>query len=375
MYTTISTKNMDREEWLRIRKTGLGGSDAGAVCGLNPYVSPMAVYRDKVSDETELEDNEAMRQGRDLEEYVAQRFMEETGLKVRRSNKMYRSVEYPWMIADVDRMVAGGGAGLECKTVSAYNKDRWADGGIPVNYLLQCYHYMIVTGCRTWYLAAVILGQDFQYRRIEYEEETAQNLIALESDFWNNHVLPRHMPDPDGSKSCDEVLEQYFRQRGKAEAIELVGFDQKLERRQEIEKTMKLLETEKRQIDQEIKVFMGDHPVASNGRFKVTWQEVVSNRLDSKRLKTEDPETYQKFLQESKSSRFTVKAAYRKDWLFCERYGTIMYDRRKCWIGGWLVHVYKKRSVQKTDTMEKQQTTYYPGSKWSQTGRKDLYYQ
>ena len=60
-----------------------------------------------------------MRQGRDLEEYVAQRFMEETGLKVRRSNKMYRSVEYPWMIADVDRMVAGGGAGLECKTVSA----------------------------------------------------------------------------------------------------------------------------------------------------------------------------------------------------------------------------------------------------------------
>ncbi len=127
MYTTISTKNMAREEWLRIRKTGLGGSDAGAVCGLNPYVSRMAVYRDKVSDETELEDNEAMRQGRDLEEYVAQRFMEETGLKVRRSNKMYRSVEYPWMIADVDRMVAGGGAGLECKTVSAYNKDRWAD--------------------------------------------------------------------------------------------------------------------------------------------------------------------------------------------------------------------------------------------------------
>ena len=309
MYTTISTKNMDRNEWLKIRKTGLGGSDAGAVCGLNPYVSPMAVYRDKVSDETDMGDNEAMRQGRDLEEYVAQRFMEETGLKVRRSNKMYRSVEYPWMIADVDRMVAGGGAGLECKTVSAYNKDRWADGGIPVNYLLQCYHYMIVTGCRTWYLAAVILGQDFQYRRIEYDEETAQNLIALESDFWNNHVLPRHMPDPDGSKSCDEVLEQYFRQRGKAEAIELVGLDQKLERRQEIEETMKLLETEKRQIDQEIKVFMDGHETADSGRYRVTWREVISSRLDTKRLKEEKPDIYREFLQESKSSRFTVKVA------------------------------------------------------------------
>ena len=309
MYTTISTKNMDRNEWLKIRKTGLGGSDAGAVCGLNPYVSPMAVYRDKVSDETDIGDNEAMRQGRDLEEYVAQRFTEETGLKVRRSNKMYRSVEYPWMIADVDRMVAGGGAGLECKTVSAYNKDRWADGGIPVNYLLQCYHYMIVTGCRTWYLAAVILGQDFQYRRIEYEEETAQNLIALEAEFWNNHVLPRHMPDPDGSKSCDAVLEEYFCQRGKAENIELVGFDQKLERRQEIEKTMKLLETEKRQIDQEIKVFMDGHETADSGRYRVTWREVISSRLDTKRLKEEKPDIYREFLQESKSSRFTVKVA------------------------------------------------------------------
>lgn len=309
MYTTISTKNMDRNEWLKIRKTGLGGSDAGAVCGLNPYVSPMAVYRDKVSDETDMGDNEAMRQGRDLEEYVARRFTEETGLKVRRSNKMYRSTEYPWMIADVDRMVAGGGAGLECKTVSVYKKDQWADGGIPVYYLLQCYHYMIVTGCRTWYLAAVILGQDFQYRRIEYEEETAQNLIALEAEFWNNHVLPRHMPDPDGSKSCDAVLEEYFCQRGKAETIELVGFDQKLERRQEIEETMKLLETEKRQIDQEIKVFMDGHEMADSGRYRVTWREVISSRLDTKRLKEEKPDIYREFLQESKSSRFTVKVA------------------------------------------------------------------
>ena len=309
MYTTISTKNMDRNEWLKIRKTGLGGSDAGAVCGLNPYVSPMAVYRDKVSDETDMGDNEAMRQGRDLEEYVAQRFTEETGLKVRRSNKMYRSTEYPWMIADVDRMVAGGGAGLECKTVSVYKKDQWADGGIPVYYLLQCYHYMIVTGCRTWYLAAVILGQDFQYRRIEYEEETAQNLIALEAEFGNTHVLPRHMPDPDGSKSCDAVLEEYFCQRGKAETIELVGFDQKLERRQEIEETMKLLETEKRQIDQEIKVFMDGHEMADSGRYRVTWREVISSRLDTKRLKEEKPDIYREFLQESKSSRFTVKVA------------------------------------------------------------------
>ena len=50
-----------RKAWLRLRKTGIGGSDAGAVCGLNPYASQMSVYRDKVSDQVMIEDNESMR--------------------------------------------------------------------------------------------------------------------------------------------------------------------------------------------------------------------------------------------------------------------------------------------------------------------------
>ena len=74
--TLISTKEMSHEEWLKIRKSGIGGSDAGAICGLNPYSSPIAVYQDKVSKELTEADNESMRQGRDLEEYVARRFTE-----------------------------------------------------------------------------------------------------------------------------------------------------------------------------------------------------------------------------------------------------------------------------------------------------------
>ena len=118
MYQTISTKNMSREDWLSLRRTGIGGSDAGAICGLNPYSSPLDVYFNKTGEAPETEDNEAMRQGRDLEEYVARRFTEETGLKVRRSNQMYRSIEHPFMIADIDRLIIGEDAGLECKTAN-----------------------------------------------------------------------------------------------------------------------------------------------------------------------------------------------------------------------------------------------------------------
>ena len=127
----ISTRGMTREEWLKLRKTGIGGSDAGAICGLNPYSSPVKIYQDKTQEETEEEDNESMRQGRDLEDYVARRFMEETGLKVRRSSQMYRSEEYPFMLANVDRLIVGQDAGLECKTASAFSADKWKDGKIP----------------------------------------------------------------------------------------------------------------------------------------------------------------------------------------------------------------------------------------------------
>ena len=62
---------------------------------------------------------------------MARRFTEATGLKVRRSNKMYRSTRYPFMLADVDRMVVGEDAGLECKTASPYSANQWKDGKVP----------------------------------------------------------------------------------------------------------------------------------------------------------------------------------------------------------------------------------------------------
>jgi len=115
MKKLISTNGLSHEDWLKYRKQGIGGSDAGAICGLNPYVSPMSVFYEKTSSEVEDYDNESMRQGRDLEEYVARRFMEETGLKVRRSNAMYQSEEYPFMLANVDRLISGKIWGLNAK--------------------------------------------------------------------------------------------------------------------------------------------------------------------------------------------------------------------------------------------------------------------
>ena len=309
MYTKKSTVGLSERQWLQLRKTGIGGSDAGAVCGLNPYASPMAVFQDKTTDTIESQDNEAMRQGHDLEEYVAKRFTEATGLKVRRSNCMYRSVEHPWMIADVDRLIVGEDAGLECKTASAYSADKWKNGEIPAHYLIQCYHYMAVTGKRAWYIAVAILGTEFKYARIEGEDEVIQNLVKIEEEFWNGHIVPRIMPDPDGSKICDEVLEHYFHAVRKGSEIPLVGFDDQLRRREELKRLIDQMEREKSQIDQRIKLYMKDSESAANEHYRVTWTPVSTARLDTKLLKAEEPEIYREYLRTTSTRRFSVSAA------------------------------------------------------------------
>ena len=309
MYEKIPLAGGDTEGWLRLRKSGIGGSDAGAVCGVNPYSSAMKVFQDKTNESVEEQDNEAIRIGHDLEDYVAQRFTEATGLKVRKSNFMYRSKEHPFMIADVDRLVAGEDAGLECKTASAYNADKWTDGNIPLHYVLQCYHYMAVTGKRTWYIAAVILGREFTYRKLEWDEELISGLIAMEEDFWNGHVVKRIMPPPDGSRACDEVIEQYFHTAKKASAIELVGFDEKLKRREEILRYVAELQEEQKQIEQEVKLFMKENELASSECYRVSWKNIDSTKLDTTRIKSERPEIYMDYGKASHYRRFEVKAA------------------------------------------------------------------
>ena len=309
MYEKIPTAGMNNEEWLTLRKTGIGGSDAGSICGVNPFGSPMKVYHDKTSSGVEELDSEAVRQGHDLEDYVAQRFMEATGLKVRRSNFMYRSVENPFMIADVDRLVIGEDAGLECKTASAYNTDKWKDGNIPLHYIMQCYHYMAVTGKRTWYIAAVILGQRFTYRKLVWDDDLIAQLISVEKDFWENHVAAGVLPSPDGSDICSEVLNQYFHSARKGSTIRLEGFDDRLRRRAEIMEQIERLQKEQNSIEQEVKLYMQDNEYAASDSYRVSWSSVQSTRLDAKRMKEELPDIYRDYAVQSVSRRFQIKAA------------------------------------------------------------------
>ncbi len=306
------TKDMDRKDWLMLRKNGIGGSDAGAVCGLNPYVSPLEVYFSKTCEGVDegAPDNEAMREGRDLEDYVARRFMEASGLKVRRANVIYASREHPFMIANVDRLVTGrenGITGLECKTASPYSAEKWKDGKIPAHYIMQCYHYMAVLDARSWYIAVMVYGREFKYIKLERDEEIIQQLIRIEENFWNHNVMARVMPEPDGSDAAETFINRHFAESRKELSIPLKGFDEKLRRRDEITGIINQLNTEKKKIEQEIKTYMDEAEYAENENFLVSWKNSITNRIDTKRLKEEMPEVYTKFLNTIKNRKFIVK--------------------------------------------------------------------
>ena len=117
------------------------------------------------------------------------------------------------------------------------------------------------------------------------------------------------MPDPDGSRAYDEILDKYFPKRDDAEAIRLIGFDKDLSRREELNSLIDKLETERNEIDQRIKVFMEGTDQAQTDDYRVSWIYTETQRLDTKRLKSEEPELYSRYAKMTTGRRFTVRRA------------------------------------------------------------------
>lgn len=298
---------MDRDEWLEWRKKGIGGSDAAAIVGLDRYRSAFDVYAEKLGLKQEEPDNEAMRQGRDLEEYVAARFMEATGKKVRRRNAMLQHPDYPFMLANIDRWVVGENAGLECKTTSVLNPTKFDKGEYPANYYVQCMHYMAVTGAKKWYLAVLVLNRAFYVFEIERDEDEIKALIKAEKDFWENHVLKQIPPAPDGSESAKEIIKQLY-PTTERESTVLFGYEEKIAKYLELEEQIKELTKQQEALKQELQLAMQDAEIGHAQGYVVEWKAQTRQSLDTTRLKKERPEIYEQFLKPAQTVRiFKVK--------------------------------------------------------------------
>lgn len=305
----VSTKEMGRAEWLQLRKSGIGGSDASAILGFNKWKSAFQLYIEKTSDFVEEIDNEFVYWGNVLEDLVAQEFSKRTEKKVQRVNRMLRHSDYPFMTANLDRRVVGEKAILECKTTSTYNKDAWEGDDIPAAYICQLQHYLAVTGFEKAYIAVLIGGNNFVWKEVERDDEFIDLMIEREKDFWENHVLANVPPPIDGTPSAAEFISKMFPQDDGSAIMLDSQMNTIIEALNAIKDEEKRLKETKLLYENQIKRALETAAEGHTHSYRVSYKTVVSNRVDTKRLKEEQPEIYERYVKESASRRLTIKEA------------------------------------------------------------------
>ena len=286
-YNTIAaTRTLTHDEWLALRRTGIGGSDAGAIMGVSPYKGAFTVWADKMGKLPPLEDNEAMRQGRDLEDYVARRFAEAIGLRVRHEYSMLRSVEHPCMLADIDRRIIGERAGLECKTSRDITMARYRNGEYPMEYYCQCLHYLAVTGWDCWYLAVLVYGTDLLIYKICRDEalDDIEALIKAEEAFWDNHIVLDQPPAPDALDSTAAALGSVYPYEDGTTVCADQDADQALTDLAALKAQKRSLDRQITERENQIKAAMGEAEVIAGTSVSATWRSSERTTINKGKL-------------------------------------------------------------------------------------------
>lgn len=300
----IPTAAMTREAWLEERKKALGGSDMGAVLGLNQYRSAVNVWADKLGLIQDVEDNEAMRIGRDLEDYVARRFAEASGKKVQAYNYLLRD-NSNHLSANIDRRVVGERSGLECKTASALSESKYKGGMFPASYYAQCCTYLAVTGWTRWYLCAVVLGRgvycylmttladdvcpEWCESMVYVSPEELQAVRDTAREWWETHIVGGQMPATDGSKSTTETLGELY-QGGNKDVCDLTSMVPDVAAYLALKEQAKAIDAQADAIKQSIMATMGDRSKTICPGYSVSWTPQNRTSFDRKRLAKEHPE-------------------------------------------------------------------------------------
>ena len=308
MRILVKTAGMGREEWLRWRTKGIGGSDVSVIAGVNPFRSIFQLWLEKTGQvEPEETENDNTHFGNVLEPVIKREFSKRTGLKVRAKRALLQSEEYPFMLADLDGVIYENGKMnlFEAKTASAYKQEIW-EKGIPEEYVLQVQHYMAVTGAEKTYLAALVGGNRFYWKVIRRDEQKIAEIIALEKAFWEENVLAGKEPVPDGSGATTDFLnEKYASSNGNTILLpeEALGLCRRYE---ELSGQLNELQDKKDAVSNQLKNFLKNNESGVIGEYRVTWKQVTSTTFDKKRLEKENRALYEEYLTKKQYRRLTV---------------------------------------------------------------------
>jgi putative phage-type endonuclease len=296
----VGTKQLPREEWLAVRKQGIGSSDAAAAVGLNPYKSQLELWLEKTGRDSSLpkldpQDEESPAYwGNILEPIVATHYTRRSGHRVRRVNAVLQHPDpkLAWMLANIDREVIGAPEVqiLECKTAGINGARLWKEG-VPEYVQLQVMHQLAVTGKQAGDVAVLLGGQRLEIHRIERDESLIARLIDLERLFWD-YVVSDTPPPADGSASAEQALRCLYPQDSgqsldfSQDALLCTTFIEL----QRVRGSISLQEKQEAQLKQTLQQAMGDASQATFATGSITWRKAKDSvALDIPRLLKEKP--------------------------------------------------------------------------------------
>lgn len=308
MITKTTTVGMTDEQWHAERRKSIGGSDAGTILGLNKYSSPYALWAEKTGRVTpeDISDREAVRLGHDLEDYVAKRFAEATGKRVRRENHFLVNSDYPFAHALPDRMVIGENAGLECKTTSSFEiPKQCAEGEFPAVWYCQIMHYMMVTGAPVWYLAVLCFGRGFYWFRVERDEGEISALAAAEQEFWQ-YVRSGTEPPVDGTDATAEALRTLYPDSRDGETCDLGAVQSAVRSYTALGEQIDELKRLQAEQAATIQQFMGTAEKGLCGDVAISWKTQQRSTFDRKKWEAAHGAIPREYFKTSQARPFRV---------------------------------------------------------------------
>ena len=255
---SLSTNNevyeyANEDDWHTLREKRIGGSDIGAILGVNKYKSIIDVYIDK-TEGSNFEGNEATFWGHLHEATIMKVFAQK-----HREFNVYQapySVVNDFLIANLDGVLKDRNTGdygvLEIKTTNTFNYKDWEGDVISQYYYAQVQHYLMLTGYKFAYIAVLIGGNHYKDFKIERNEEDINLIKNKATEFYQENLLKKIPPMPDGSDAYMNHLKKKAMEIENNEVIEFDYLEEKAAKVKELGKQINSLKKEQDLLKEEI---------------------------------------------------------------------------------------------------------------------------
>lgn len=265
---------MNREEWLKARMAGIGGSEMAAILGVSPWEGPADVWARKKGITAEQPDNLRFKIGRKFEGPIAELYAEQEGVKLLKVDGLYTHPDAP-LVGTPDRLIAGQQKGLEIKTADPAIAHTWGEPGtdeIPLYYTTQVATYMALLGYNDWDVAVLFGTSDFRIYRLHRDLELENMILERAREFWQTYIVGNQEPPPDASRSYGEYLVKKYPKNVMPMLQADPRDDENIENLIEIRRRKAEIEEQEKLFENIVKAKIGENDGILSGFGKITWK-------------------------------------------------------------------------------------------------------